>query len=88
MLDPSPRSTGQSALVFAAFMLELSVYAAWWRGAWPDAIFWIALAIMFGCYGAIALDALPRLHTFLIGFGLLAAAAAFGLAVQAALRLW
>lgn len=87
MLNPSNRTTGRSALLFAGLMLALGLFAGFVRQAWRDAALWFAVAVFMACYGAITLDLLPRLQRLLLGIGLLAAAAAFWLAFQSTLAL-
>lgn len=85
MLNPSNRTTGRSALLFAALMLGLGLFLGLARQAWRDAVLWLAIAAFMACYGTITLGVWPRLHKFLLGLGLIAAALAFWFALQAAL---
>lgn len=85
MFDPSNPAMGRGMLLFAAIALGLSIAVGFGQQSWRDALFWLALAIFSGCYGAITLDALPRLHRLLLIVGLGAGGVVFWLALQASL---
>jgi uncharacterized membrane protein len=82
MIGPS-HPGGRAMLLFAALMLGLAIFLGVGRQSWREAAFWLAIAVFMGCYGALTLNALPRLHRLLLIAGLVAGAVAFGLALQA-----
>lgn len=76
---------GRGMLLFAAIALGLSITMGVRQQAWRDVAFWLALAIFTGCYGAITLNALPRLQRLFLILGLAAGGVVFSLALQASL---
>ena len=85
MFNPSNPVMGRGMLLFAVIALGLGIAVGVERQAWREAILWLGLAIFCACYGAITLNALPRLHRLLLIVGLAAGGVAFWLALQASL---
>ena len=85
MFNPSNPAMGRGMLLFAVIALGLGLAVGVGRQAWREAALWLALAIFCACYGAITLNALPRLHRLLLIVGLAAGGVAFWLALQASL---
>jgi hypothetical protein len=87
MFDPTPSTTGRGLLLFAALMLGLALFLGIVRQDWSNAGLWGAIAVFMACYGALTLDALPRLQRLLLIVGLLAGGVALWLALRATIGL-
>lgn len=85
MFNPSNTAMGRGMLLFAAIAAGLGIVVGVGQQSWRDAIFWLALAIFSACYGAITLNAWPRLQRLLLILGLAAGGVVFWLALQASL---
>ncbi len=77
--DPT---TGRGMLLFAAIMFGFGLYVGISGPNWEGATLWLALAGFMGCFGALMLNLLPRLHRALLVVGFIAGALAFVLAVR------
>jgi hypothetical protein len=87
MLNPLDPATGRSLLIFAAIIFGFGLFWGVTRQTWQDATLLLSIAVFMGCYGTIMLNALPRLHRWLLLIGLVAGGTAFMVAVFMVLEL-
>jgi hypothetical protein len=87
MINPLDPATGRGLLIFAVIIFVFGLFIGIVRQAWQDATMLLSIAILMSCYGAIMLNALPRLHRWLLLIGLVTGATAFVVAVFMMLEL-
>ena len=82
MREPPYGQSGRPILLFAAVVLVLALWMSLGNGQWTDSVLWYALAAFLGCYGLLMSNVAERWNRPLLAVGLLAGAAAFGLALR------